>query len=1243
MRFHSLHGSAVVLTEDQTLATRANNFCNGIVFIEEPINIGTKVCIELTKVNESCGSIRMGITSRSLQSLSKGKLPKFIFPDLLRERGCWVHALPEKYSETGNRVMLHLDSQGQLHYFINNEHKGIFLCDLPTSGGLWAVFDIYGNTKAIRLVSPDEAPVEILARGPDAMQAYHKACESGTRPEFRTRLMLLGQDRVGKTSLKKALTGQSHNTTEMETDGIDLSESCSFNMMDRKAWRLANQQPCHRDYTYITNSPRSTGQNGQGNSSTEEYNEALAENIIQELLYHWRLRKSSENEKTIADFEYEVESSNIYHELLTGASEDVTRMVNWKLKEFWHKLMDKPEQENTDKQVTLDIWDFSGNSVYYTTHQVFLTPRAVYIIVFNLCHDLDGLVKSHSSTEGQGESYDGELTNLEMLHFWIHLIYLHTSHNTKDSIDNTGLSPPIFIVGTHRHGLHQEDSMQLKMAEMKFKAITDSLWGKPYQKHIVPTFYAVENSIDQGEDVQVANLRQHIQEVAHHESYMGEQIPVRWLNFESAVSDLVQDGTSFASIDQMSVVAKHEGITSDEELRTMLEFYHDLGVIIYFGRKGQLDNTLCNTVILNPQWLVDRFREVITFHGADQSRGPVSEFWQRLDACGIMDEQVINRICRDIPDQKPSLLGLMEKFDLLCDRLPPRNISQLEAENLVKSYYVPSRLKPCLNNIHLFIPSKQDVMFYLEFSGFLPDGLFQRILTRAIRWSQENDGRDPRLYYRKARLFLDQEHDFIIEMEHMKLARIRVTVIRVAELSDSDDTSVDTAIDRQLPPPDATACARVRNFLDSYLSDLREMWMRRISYKVGVQCHCDRACQRHHQPGCQEQMCLHFLNLDECLTNKIVCCEHRRIRTSPYRKWFPAPVPVVRNGPVLPDTVINDNEDNMISNIEAQKGSQLPGWVKSAAKLLNGGSEGQDWTALAKKLGYKKNKIDKFNDDLNPGLALIADWIISSGNTALSVDMMVSYLEQLHREDIVDIIQKGREAEVDPPQVFISYQWDSQDEVRPLRDRLEKAGFTCWMDIGQMGGGDQLHAKIDEGIRNSKVVIACLSPKYTVSHYCSRELSLADITRKPIIPVMYDKVPWPPPGGMALMFSQLVYIDMKGVGGHGGSGIHADTQEKYAEIIQQVSKYAVPDISRTDQSGSLTESKNSNHSQSSLQSGSQLSTGGSRDHQVINDFFHDRVTPPPRRRASRQSEHSLQRPNQVEQVHVTKCAVCCML
>lgn len=53
--------------------------------------------------------------------------------------------------------------------------------------------------------------------------------------------------------------------------------------------------------------------------------------------------------------------------------------------------------------------------------------------------------------------------------------------------------------------------------------------------------------------------------------------------------------------------------------------------------------------------------------------------------------------------------------------------------------------------------------------------------------------------------------------------------------------------------------------------------------------------------------------------------------------------------------------------------------------------------------------------------------------------------------------------------MFISYQWDNQNEVKSLRDKLERVGYSCWMDIGQMGGGDQLNMRIEEGIRNSKV------------------------------------------------------------------------------------------------------------------------------------------------------------------------------
>ena len=52
--------------------------------------------------------------------------------------------------------------------------------------------------------------------------------------------------------------------------------------------------------------------------------------------------------------------------------------------------------------------------------------------------------------------------------------------------------------------------------------------------------------------------------------------------------------------------------------------------------------------------------------------------------------------------------------------------------------------------------------------------------------------------------------------------------------------------------------------------------------------------------------------------------------------------------------------------------------------------------------------MEKFSCKLNPGLALLTDWIISSGNTALSIDLLISCLEQLSRDDIVEVVQKGR-------------------------------------------------------------------------------------------------------------------------------------------------------------------------------------------------------------------------------------------
>jgi GTPase SAR1 family protein len=65
-------------------------------------------------------------------------------------------------------------------------------------------------------------PSQISQQGHKAIQAYNSALLNGKQTLKWTKLMFVGQERVGKTSLLRTLTKQEHNPNEVTTDGTDI-------------------------------------------------------------------------------------------------------------------------------------------------------------------------------------------------------------------------------------------------------------------------------------------------------------------------------------------------------------------------------------------------------------------------------------------------------------------------------------------------------------------------------------------------------------------------------------------------------------------------------------------------------------------------------------------------------------------------------------------------------------------------------------------------------------------------------------------------------------------------------------------------------------------------------------------------------------------------------------------------------------------------------------------------------------
>ena len=111
--------------------------------------------------------------------------------------------------------------------------------------------------------------------------------------------------------------------------------------------------------------------------------------------------------------------------------------------------------------------------------------------------------------------------------------------------------------------------------------------------------------------------------------------------------------------------------------------------------------------------------------------------------------------------------------------------------------------------------------------------------------------------------------------------------------------------------------------------------------------------------------------------------------------------------------------------------------------------------------------------------------------------------------------------------VFISYQWKSQANIRKLYHELDSfKQLKIFMDIYRIKAGMNLYAALATNVQQADIILACVTREYVKSKNCEREIIYADAFNKPIIPLYIEKIPIPELGPIGFVLVRERYCNL---------------------------------------------------------------------------------------------------------------------
>jgi GTPase SAR1 family protein len=412
------------------------------------------------------------------------------------------------------------------------------------------------------------------------------------------------------------------------------------------------------------------------------------------------------------------------------------------------------EQSQSESKFIISVFDFGGQSVFNVIHPFFLTRFGVYVITFNM----EWLSSSAEATVRE--------ECIRYMSFWLNSVIIHTQ-NEKGQV------APVVFVGTRKDLItspaeHQAISTSLYNIFCRSIAwpyvIENNGAEGPYGKADL-CFFPVNNKLG-NDDPTVRKLLQLIEKSIDNSSYVHVERPLSWFQ----VLDIFKSkNVPYLEYSEVESIIVSCNIPKDR-VPTLLRFFHEMGILMWHDEEGLRD-----IIVFDPiEYFVKPATTVICKHVPNQSDGiyhstklhkevrkrfPV-EFSEMIQH-GIVSETLLAALLEEHSENYECVKKLMIKYGLLVplifaqlEKGEDRRHSPLSGKGGEEELFlVPALLHECTDK-HRIQPEEHIHSFHFIFStskilkqksifslgdcnklGFLPSGLFEKLISKAMSWS----------------------------------------------------------------------------------------------------------------------------------------------------------------------------------------------------------------------------------------------------------------------------------------------------------------------------------------------------------------------------------------------------------------------------------------------------------------------------------------------------------------------------